>query len=322
MAPPPKEQNAKPQAKGGFDLGSDGDGRRPTGQIPAQAPRTATGSFAIPDVTPKSPASPKAPSAPTASPAKAGSAPTTAAPGAPAAPPTAEVAVTGDAARPAGLTTVQKDLMGSQFASGAIQRKRSSFLGTDPGTIKAVEEPEAESDYVPDGVTPHPALTGRDVWKAVKAPIQNREGKRSVEVLEHVLAQFAVETNPRYSDDAPGKPRGHIFVWDVSRAMNCEIPHFVGAKELTLAQTVDWLRHEGPMRGWSKVTDASIYEAAGAGYLVVAIPREVRIKHIAIVAPQEPQLRPLLTGAALKRGTHVVGKDMFGVAALDCFAHP
>jgi hypothetical protein len=211
--------------------------------------------------------------------------------------------------------------MGSQFASGAIQRKRSSFLGTDPGTVKAVEEPEAATEYEPDGITPHPELTGRDVWKAVKAPIQSREGRRSRELLEQVLAQFAVGTNPRYGDDAPGKPRGHIFVWDVSRAMNCEIPHFVGARELTLAQTVDWLRHEGPMRGWARVTDAAIYEAAEAGLLVVAIPREVRVKHIAIVAPQQPQLRPLLTGAALQRGAHLAAKDMFGVAACDCFAH-
>jgi hypothetical protein len=136
-----------------------------------------------------------------------------------------------------------------------------------------------------------------------------------------VLAQFAVAANPRYADDAPGKPRGHIFVWDVSRAMNCEIPHFVGARELTLAQTVDWVRHEGPMRGWARVTDAAIYDAADAGHLVVAIPREIRVKQIAIVAPQEPQPRPLLTGAALLRGAHLGTREMFGVAACDCFFH-
>ncbi|MDX2013020.1 MAG: hypothetical protein SFW67_22690 [Myxococcaceae bacterium] len=317
MAPPPKDQHGRPaQAKSAFDLGSDDGGRRPTGQIPAQPARTTTGAMPMLGEAPPKPAATTA-APPAGAPAHA--APAGHGAPAPSAPPPP---VAGEAARPAGLTTVQKDFMGSQFASGAMQRKRSSLLGTDSGTLKAVEEPEATSEYEPDGETPHPDLVGRDVWKAVKAPIQSREGKRSREQLELVLAQFAVAANPRYADDAPGKPRGHIFVWDVSRAMSCEIPHFVGARELTLAQTVDWLRHEGPMRGWSRVTDASIFEAAEAGYLVVAIPREVRLKHIAIVAPQQPQLRPLLSGAALKRGNHIATKDMFGVAAIDCFAHP
>jgi hypothetical protein len=164
-------------------------------------------------------------------------------------------------------------------------------------------------------------VTGRDVWKAVKAPVSSREGKRSPELTEQVLAQFAVGTNPRYQDDAPGKPRGHIFVWDVSRAMGCEIPHFAGARELTLPQTVDWLRHEGPMRGWLKTSDYDVFEHAALGQLVVAIPKEVRVKGIALVAPQEAQQKPLLTGAGLVRGHLIHPRELFGVMLLEYYFH-
>lgn len=226
--------------------------------------------------------------------------------------------------QPQGLTDHQKSQLGSVFGSGRVERQRASMLGTstDPGSRKAVIEEPAEPDYEPDGTTPHPAVTQRDLWKAVKAPLSSREGARSRERYEQVVAQFAVGHNPRYAEDAPGKPRGHIFVWDVSRAMQCEIPHFVGAKELTLVQTCDWLRHEGPMRGWLKIGTDDAFAMADKGLLVVAMPKELRLRHMAIVLPQDEAMHPLLTGAGLSIGVNVPPMKMVGANLLECFYHP
>jgi hypothetical protein len=133
-----------------------------------------------------------------------------------------------------------------------------------------------------------------------------------------------VAHNARYEPDAPERPRGHIFVWDVSRAMGCEVPHFVGAKELSLGQTVDWLRHEGPMRGWVRLDGSETFEHAAAGYLVVAVPKEVRLKHLAVVYPQSPpaDFRPLMCGAGVQRGWGLTAAQLFGTSAAEFFTHP
>jgi hypothetical protein len=228
------------------------------------------------------------------------------------------------------LTKHQKSQLGSQFADSSAERRRNSLLAT---AMPAVGKPRAQADDDDeptavgmkfDGKEVPKALQGRDVWIAVQAPLQSREGKRNRELLENVIRQFGVTVNPRYDEEAPGKGRGHIFVWDVSRAMNCEIPHFVGAKELTLAQTCDWVRHEGPMRQWKRLpSPEEAFEMANSGKLVIALPRETRTKFIAIVAPQpEPPDNTLrLTGICLKRDVGVHPRDMFGSKPIDCFFH-
>lgn len=223
------------------------------------------------------------------------------------------------------LTEVQKIQNNDAFASWGAQRKRANFIATptDPGSMKAVQEEEwIDPDYNPDGSAPLPECIGRETWRALKAPFTSKEGKRTKELYEHVFKQFAIGFNDRYDEDAPGKPRGHIYVWDVSRAMNCEIPHFAGARELSLAQTVDWLKHEGPMRGWLKIPELDAPGLANKGLMVVVIPREVKLRQIAIVTPQDPKGGLLLTGAGLVVGADVPLRDMLGTAVVDCYYHP
>jgi hypothetical protein len=224
------------------------------------------------------------------------------------------------------LTNHQRSLLGSGFGDSTAARKRNAALGaTVPGAQKLPEAAEAPAVKLEqyDGKTVPDALKARDLWKALQAPVVSRPGKRSKELLLAVVNQWGMMVNPRYDEDAPGKSRGHIFAWDVSRSMECEIPHFVGAKELTLAQTCDWVRHEGPMRGWKRVTDSDIYERAAAGHLVVALPRDTRTKFIALVLPQEQPSdnSPRLYGICLKRDVAVHPRDMFGAKPVDCFFH-
>ncbi|MCC6335112.1 MAG: hypothetical protein IT380_14125 [Myxococcales bacterium] len=284
--------------------------RAPTGQIPAQggaAPaKTATGQIPVQGGAGHGHgAAPSAPGAIPGAPADG-----TFDPLAPQKPPPS-------------MTTHQKQALGSAFMDTNKVRQQRALLGTNPGARENDEEEVSVVTRKFDGEQAPEELQRRDVWKAVQAPVQSREGKRSLALLDQVIRQFAVGSNPRYAEDAPGRPRAHIFVWDVSRAMGCEIPHFVGAKELTLAQTCDWLRHEGPMRGWKRVGEFEVLEVVEQGQLVVAVPKDIKVKLIAVVAPQEAAAdgKPRLTGACLKRGGGLTNLDAFGVRPLDFFTH-
>ncbi|MBL8924026.1 MAG: hypothetical protein JNJ54_34535 [Myxococcaceae bacterium] len=345
--PPPKEQKGKPAAPGG---------KSPTGQIPAQAGKSAQGlpqvgaskqglppvgaskqnlppvgasksslppvtsksSQGLPQVTGKS-----AQGLPQVGPKRTATGEITGPveiPGGPANP-----WGSNEVTQPARLTEVQKIQNNDAFASWGAQRRRASYIATptDPGTMKAAEE-EAwiDPDYNPDGSSPLPECLGRETWRALKAPFTSKEGKRTKESYEQAYKQFAIGFNDRYDEDAPGKPRGHIYVWDVSKAMGCEIPHFSGARELTLVQTLDWLRHEGPLRGWLKIAETEAANYANKGMLVVVIPRDLKTRQMAIVAPHDAKGGLLVTGAGLVVGANVPLRDMLGTAVVDCYYHP
>jgi hypothetical protein len=221
----------------------------------------------------------------------------------------------------ASLTTVQKSLQGSNFQDAAHMHKRNQVIGLKP-TISSVEL-VAVADREFDGVKAAPELTSRDSWKALQAPLQNVEGKRSKAVYEQVLKQFAVQSNPRYVAEGLGNPRAHIFVWDVSRAMHCEVPHFVGAKELSLGQTCDWIRHEGPMRGWHRISESDVLERLDLGHMVICLPKDIRAKAVAIVHPQAMPADGVLKvcGVGATRGWGLTPQALMGVRVVEYVAH-
>ena len=127
------------------------------------------------------------------------------------------------------------------------------------------------------------------------------QGERSAELTKAVIKQFQVETNPRYTPrdinkDGTQDTFCNIFLWDFSRAMGCEIPHWVLAngavaavgagKELNANATVDWIRGYGVISGWRKITETEAREAAGRGYPTVVLwQHHGGIGHVAVVWP-------------------------------------
>jgi hypothetical protein len=225
---------------------------------------------------------------------------------------------------PTHLTDHQRRLLSSAFQdAGRLNHLRSVVGGAGGPNRDDDDEPTALGKMF-DGVTAAKELTNRDLFKAVQAPVQSREGRRTKDLLQQVINQFAVGNNPRYTPDGPDRGRAHILIWDVSRAMNCEVPHFVGIKELTLGQTVDWLRHEGPVRGWMKGGAPEAVNAAREGLMVIAVPKEVRIKQMGVVTtlPPDPDGRPRLAAAAMKVGNNLSVYEALGVYAADYFIHP
>lgn len=144
-------------------------------------------------------------------------------------------------------------------------------------------------------------LTNTNAWEPVSPDLTNMEGQRSREAYDSVLDQFDVENNPRYS------PRGgctycNIFVWDATRAMEAEIPHWIdcqsgaprqfpqthGAREADANVNAQWLREYGHLYGWVKVAAGEAQESANRGQpTVVALESPDGIGHIAMVRPAE-----------------------------------
>lgn len=111
--------------------------------------------------------------------------------------------------------------------------------------------------------------------------ITNYSGNRSRESYIEVIEQFRVEEVDRYTPKIIRKITGNgkrndtycnIFVWDVTSAMNAEIPHWVsmeistkgypvppmtyennGGHEQNAGDVVDWLNEFGYMHGWTKI---------------------------------------------------------------------
>lgn len=208
----------------------------------------------------------------------------------------------------------QRALDASSFTqrSGAWElrhRLPSAFAG--PASVAGA--PEADAEVPPDD------LTTRDVWKAIRPTVTSTADRRSPIVYARVIQQFEVDTNPRYDPDAPDKPRAHIFVWDVTRAMGAEVPHFAGMKELSLAQTCDWIRFEGVARGWLKLRLDRALNLANVGQPVLVLPENPKLKALAVLLPGDV---PQVASAGLVRGGSLEIARAMPTAAVDCFVHP
>jgi hypothetical protein len=217
----------------------------------------------------------------------------------------------------------KKSIDKSAFDGEEGHTQVNALLGARRPVTPPTEEESTSVGKAFDGTNPPQELTSRDVWKAINAPLQSREGRRSAELYKQVINQFAAGHNPRYEPEEPSRPRAHIFVWDVTRAMNAELPHFVGPRELSLSQTCDWLRHEAPMRGWRRADVDTAAAAANEGKPVVAIPRDSSVKAMAMVRPGEldPDGRPRFAAAGLKRGNDLSTREALGVMAVEYFFH-
>lgn len=130
----------------------------------------------------------------------------------------------------------------------------------------------------------NPAFLPEKAWLPTSFTSISRIGNRSAAALNNVISQFRVESAERYRPYRNGNTYCNIFVWDVTRALGCEIPHYVerqsgdpryypnvdGAYELDANGVCDWLRRRGDEHGWQEITAEAAQQYANAGYPVVA----------------------------------------------------
>jgi peptidoglycan hydrolase-like protein with peptidoglycan-binding domain len=174
-----------------------------------------------------------------------------------------------------------------------------------------------------DGSRPAPGTTNTQAWIPVDAPVRGNPSDRNAATYNEVLNQFAVGNNPRYT------PRGgntycNIFVWDATRAMGAEIPHWVDnagnptgvgkGRELNANATVDWLHQHGARNGYRQVSAEEAQRLANQGHPAVAVWKNPGgIGHVAMVRPGEVTSQgPAIAQAGSKNFNNGHVKDSFG----------
>ncbi|MHB8876517.1 MAG: peptidoglycan-binding protein [Myxococcaceae bacterium] len=154
-------------------------------------------------------------------------------------------------------------------------------------TIPDLPATPAPAGYVPrhNGATPAPATRNTRAWEPVNAPLRSDPSDRSAARYADVINQFGVGVNPRYAR-RDGNTYCNIFVWDVTRAMGAEIPHWVAGRELNANSVNAWLHQTGPAAGWRKVDARTAQDFANRGRPAVASWRNPSgIGHVAMVRP-------------------------------------
>ena len=164
-----------------------------------------------------------------------------------------------------------------------------------PSKVTAPVHPEAEFD----GLTPAAGTIESNSSQLIHPPLTNDDAHRAAATYDEVIDQLAVGHNPRY------RPRDsntycNIFLWDVTSAMHCEIPHWVdaqgnpaapfqhGANEMNVNGTVAWLSNHGIRRfGWQTTDAADAQRCANEGRPAVALWRNPTggHGHTAVVRP-------------------------------------
>jgi LysM repeat protein len=154
---------------------------------------------------------------------------------------------------------------------------------------RPVQAPVSNDRHVPDfdGSRPAHGVTNTRAWEPVHAPVQSNSSNRSRGRYDDVLNQFAVGVNLRYAR-RDGNTYCNIFVWDVTKAMGAEIPHWVNGNELDANGANSWLRNHGAAHGWVRVTASEAQASANHGKPAVASWNNPGgIGHIAMVRPGE-----------------------------------
>lgn len=220
-------------------------------------------------------------------------------------------------------TIYQKQLQSSGFDDD--ERTNTDVMMGNVAAPQFDEDEEEVTVTTPiyDGVSAPEELTSLDTWKATTAPVQSKFGRRSASTYGRVIDQFAVGNNPRYEPDAQGRSRMHIFVWDVTRAMNCEVPHFLGGRELSLGQTVDWLRFDSNNRGWKRANAAQAAQAADRGEAALALPRDGKVKLLAVARPGglDGEGFPRVAAAIAEFGNDLSAVEALQTSLIDYLVH-
>ena len=185
----------------------------------------------------------------------------------------------------------------SQFAGNPQMAGLQSM--TQGSKIKS----QASAEYTAsvenaEGIIPYEA------WKPVYPSVTSDVYNRSPQLYSDVINQFEVETKGRYAVNKNGHIGTYcnIFVWDVTRAMGAEIPHYYDAKtgepmkygddnanQMTANRMYDWLHKNGENYGWFKVSAQEAQELANQGRPVVTALRNLGggHGHVQVVCPSK-----------------------------------
>lgn len=157
---------------------------------------------------------------------------------------------------------------------------------------------ELEKQY--NGSNPANGTTSMSRGRPVDAPVTSDASSRDPRLYDSVLNQFAVGNNQRYTRTS-SDTFCNIFVWDATKAMGAEIPHWVdangnpaavaapGSHELNANGVANWLESNGNQHGWRAVSAEEAQNWANSGKPAVAAwdSNSSNPGHVAMVRPGE-----------------------------------
>lgn len=162
-----------------------------------------------------------------------------------------------------------------------------------------IAQPPAGPPILFDGTHPAPGTTVANQAKFSTPPLTNASLARNPNTYAQVIDQFAVGNNPRHLS-AQGNTFCNIFMWDITRAMGVEIPHWVdaqddiavpfstGAREITINSSVDWLQKHAAAHGWRVTNDKDAQANANQGKPAVVVWKNPIVGghgHTAVIRP-------------------------------------
>jgi len=136
-----------------------------------------------------------------------------------------------------------------------------------------------------------------DAWVEITPTVTSLSSNRSPDLYTQVCKQFDVGHSPRYQRNVKGFTMCNIFLWDVTVAMHCEIPHWVdpttGSKtlqgkgaELSANGVCDWLATHASKFGWALCNEARAMDRATQGFPTCVVWKNPGgIGHVAVVLP-------------------------------------
>lgn len=159
-------------------------------------------------------------------------------------------------------------------------------------------------------------------WNPVNPSLTSgTHGGRHPDIYLAVVQQFEVEHALRYRS-IDSVTWCNVFVWDVTRSMCAEVPHWWAGRELTANAMLDWLVDLGPKYGWEACDAKGAVEHANQGMpAVVAWKNPAGPGHIAVVVPGPTEMPPRIAQAGKN---NFVGKDVrsgFGALPVSYFRH-
>ncbi|MBI3112585.1 MAG: hypothetical protein HYZ01_13545 [Ignavibacteriales bacterium] len=183
----------------------------------------------------------------------------------------------------------------------ALQKRRARYIAAAREFNEKVSTIQRRFEF--DQLLNDPARR----FTPINAPDTNIQGDREAWKYAGVINQFRVDVSRRYEQEGE-KTWCNIFVWDITRAMNVEIPL------QTTAEMVRWLKDTGAKQGWRRVSIDAAQREANKGNPTVAI----MAGHAAVVRPGSPGREDgsavAQAGAIVVNASHL--KKRFGDSSL------
>ncbi|MDR1064870.1 MAG: hypothetical protein LBL25_00695 [Oscillospiraceae bacterium] len=208
----------------------------------------------------------------------------------------------------------------------ASLRRPSAVEASAESSVRAVSGDSGDLPYGEPAASaaPGPRAKLPDAeWVPATPVIRNSAGNRSPENYNKLVRQFDVTAASRYAPGRNGHTYCNIFVWDVTRALGCEIPHYIsssgapmeypntaGASELNALSMGRWLASSGKSYGWTEATPEQAQLHANLGKPAVAVSSAV--SHISMVVPSAVEYDPRRGVTVAQAGSYVTNYSYLG----------